>query len=322
MQPLGSVMSFPPISTRGIQRRTMHQGEVRARQFLAIKLAAQERLLVDSWRSLEAAGLQPILIKGWSSARLYRDPSRRLLGDIDVCFTPADLQVALDLRKTSPGTLWNADLHEGVPDLPDRSWDEVFARTRLVALDGVQIRILALEDHLRLVCRHLLRSGAQHEKMILDVAATLEAIGPAFDWDEALRGDWRITRWVLALVGLAHVLYQAPIADEHIRQLARCPQWLVEFGPQIWSTRHAKVGGMHYLRNPRDLPRGTLTRWLNPVRASFQLGVLPRNWLHLGWTLARYACLRRIPSLFTRPIKRLIWGKAPVELQVHTELTN
>ena len=91
-----------------------------------IRLAARavhEGRLFCIWQRLEAEGLHPILIKGWSTARFYSNPDQRPLGDIDVCFPPDEVDKALALRRANPENFENTDYHSGIPDLPDRTWN-------------------------------------------------------------------------------------------------------------------------------------------------------------------------------------------------------
>src|SRR5689334_17303364 len=46
--------------------------------------AVREHELSDIFRVLRSVNIEPILLKGWSVARLYKDPATRPLGDIDL----------------------------------------------------------------------------------------------------------------------------------------------------------------------------------------------------------------------------------------------
>jgi hypothetical protein len=50
-----------------------------------------------------------------------------------------------------------------------------------VELNGAKIRILGAEDHLRLLCLHLLKHGAWRPLWLCDVAAALESRPSSFD---------------------------------------------------------------------------------------------------------------------------------------------
>ena len=264
--------------------------------------AVEDGRLFRVWRQLEAAELHPVLIKGWSTARLYPDPDQRPLGDIDLCFSPDELPRALALRSASVRDFADTDYHEGVRDLPDRSWTEIFSRTLLVPVQGTTIRVLGLEDHLRLICRHMARHGACSRRMLEDLAATLDALPEDFDWDECLRGDECESQWVLAFVALAGRLLGAQIQNPRIRERAACPEWLVEDLPHIWNAWEVEHSFPNHTGGGWEALRYS---WLNPVRASFCMGTLPRTRTKLAMTLAGFLCWRRLPTLALRPLRPL-----------------
>jgi hypothetical protein len=284
--------------------RTLEPG----RRSRVIARAVEDARVVRIWRRLEAAGLHPILIKGWSTARLYADPDERWLGDIDLCFPPDELSQALALKRESPREFTNTDYHDGVPDLPDRTWEEILGRTQLIETSGATIRVLALEDHLRLTCRHWARHGGRLRRMLEDVAAIVNALPEDFNWDECLRGDAQDTRWVLAVVGLAARLLDAEVKDSGIRERAVCPDWLAEIVPHIWNAGRDKRPLSYYLQHPREGQIALQYRWLNPIRAAFYTKTLPRTHTQMSLTVLRYFCFCRTSTLVSHPLRRLLRG--------------
>ena len=256
--------------------------------------------MIRVWKRLESAGLRPILIKGWSTARLYPDPDKRSLGDIDLCFTPSELPKALALRRAFPRDFLETDYHEGFPDLPDRTWDELFARSQLIAVAGTAIRVLASEEHLRLTCRHLMRHGGITERMLQDVAAIVNAVPDGFDWNECLRGDEHVSRGVLAIVGLASRLAGARIRDPNIRERAICPEWLVEAMPHVWDTWQFPNAPPTESRDDRGLAQRWKVlwyNWLNPLlAANCRVGV-HTSWLHGKGNLRLAQSMRHGPNI-------------------------
>ena len=124
--------------------------------------------------------IEPILIKGWSSAQLYPEPGLRPSADIDLCVPANELQAAASVLAGRPLPC-AVDLHSDIPDLEDRSWREVFDRSFLVPLDDVAARVLGAEDELRLLCLHLARHGIARPLWLCDVAARLESLPISFD---------------------------------------------------------------------------------------------------------------------------------------------
>src|SRR5713226_6695336 len=88
-------------------------------------------------------------------------------------------------------------------------WDELFERSRLVSLGEEKVRVLCDEDHLRILCLHLLRSGAWRPLWLCDVAVALESRASDFDWDLCLGSDPKIADWVACTIGVAHQLLGA-----------------------------------------------------------------------------------------------------------------
>ena len=70
---------------------------------------------------LRAVGSTPLLIKGWSAARIYPEPGLRPACDVDLCVPAACLAIAVAALSASPLPC-PVDLHADVPDLEDRTW--------------------------------------------------------------------------------------------------------------------------------------------------------------------------------------------------------
>src|SRR5215210_4851801 len=129
----------------------------------ALQAAVQERELVSVVRALSASNVEPLIVKGWAAARLYAQPELRPYGDIDVCVAPEQLGAARAAIAEAAPTV-HVDLQGGLsvnqrvlPDLP--SFEEAHARAVQVRLEDVDVPIVAPEDHLALLCVHLLSHG-------------------------------------------------------------------------------------------------------------------------------------------------------------------
>jgi hypothetical protein len=156
------------------------------------------------------------------------------------------------------------------------------------------IRILSDEDHLRILCMHLLRSGARRPPWLCDVALLVEAVQtpggsptvrkglamvqtPDFDWDVCLGSDPVPANWVAVAIKLAHELLGANIGKpEAGRQRAEgrrqtsasgvlkvqsqeLPRWLAPGVLQQWG--RSKVQSPVSLNRPWTLDLGL---WTNP----------------------------------------------------------
>jgi hypothetical protein len=245
---------------------------------------------------LRSVGLDPIHIKGWSTARLYPEAGLRPYSDIDLCLPPALLKKAMSVLDQETGLRGVVDLHEGVPDLPDRTWDEVYRRSRLVRPHHSDVRILGAEDHLRLTCFHLLRHGGWCPLWLCDVAVLLESMPAEFDWDYCLHGSKARKNWLLAVIGLAIRLLDARVADRAIReQASRLPDWLVPNVLRSWGSAAAM--------------RGWDADNLNALTAKFRLGLSPAAPVPLTLIQLTALATRTVPSIGRAGLRRVRQAK-------------
>lgn len=260
-----------------------------------LQSALHEQHIEAVFTGFRAAGVEPVLVKGWAAARRYPEAGLRPFGDIDLCVHPDQLAPATALT-ASRG--WLVDLHGGFPDLAGRYFDEVLGRSRLVRLGGADVRIQSPEDHLRHLCLHLLRHGAWRPLWLCDVAAAAEAAGDGFDWDLCVRGRRRDARAVLCAVGLAGRLLGAQLPNPSVaRQATRLPAWLVPAVLRQWGTPYTRYTDRPLAScltgSPRELMRALRRRWPNPVEATANTGApfngLPRLPVQLADCVGRLA---------------------------------
>ncbi len=303
---------------RGSSQRNSHvTREVRRiGQLLALDNARQEAKIEQVVGRFRAAGIEPILIKGWSVARHYADPGLRPYGDIDLCVAPDQLAQAEPVVREAFGIRGLVDLHRGVPDLPDRSWDTIYEHSRLEPLGRSEVRVLGAEDELRLLCLHLVRHSGWRPLWLCDVAAALEDRPADFDWNYCLGGDRRLSAWVRCVLGLAHHLLDARL--DGTRALGSVPPW---FAPTIlwhWGTAGESRSLTRQLGQPDEVWQALLYDWLNPVKALFRLRLNPNHW-RPAFVTPPVAVVGRLVLLFARA-KRLAektWdpaGQRPFEL--------
>lgn len=231
---------------------------------------------------LRRAHIEPVLLKGWAVARMYVDPALRPHGDIDLAVAPAEYARAVTALRDSPRSLAGIDLHAGLSEFHGggggggRQMDEIWARSRLVRLEESHIRVLALEDQLRLLCLHFLRHGAWRPLWLCDVAVMLESLPEDFDWELCLRGSTRAAGQVALVSRLAVLLLDARVPDlpPPIRA-ARLPAWLIRATLAQWGSRYDRYAGMplrDHLRLRRDLRAALRRRWPNPIEATVATG--------------------------------------------------
>jgi hypothetical protein len=235
-------------------------------------------------RWLRAVGVLPLLIKGWSSALLYPEPSLRPFSDVDLCVRADQLERA-KAALSGPPLPCPVDLHVGVPDLPDRPWGELLDRSRLVTVGDGVVHVLGPEDQLRLLCLHLARHGMARPLFLCDVGACLEVLPAGFDWDGWQRGSKHLSDWACCVVGLACRLLGACPAGVP-RQVSRVPSWVEEAVLWCWGgggERPLRADLRHPVEAMRRLRYRGLSRHsgVTAVRAALHLGLGPGHGLPL-----------------------------------------
>jgi hypothetical protein len=246
----------------------------------------------DVFGVLRAAGVEPLLGKGWAIARLYPETGLRPYGDIDICFPPEQRGRA-EAALVNPGvTVFPVDLHDQFEELNDRPLDLVHARSSLVPLGNTEVRVVGPEDQLRLACVHFLRHGAWRPLWLCDVGVLLENLPASFDWDYFVSGDSRRTEWALCVVGLAHCLLGARVGNiPTYPQSQQPPPWLTDAVLRQWgigcSEDHRLMTS--FLRRPGDIPAAALRRWPNPIEASVRWRAPFDERPRLPYQLAEYA---------------------------------
>ena len=262
----------------------------------ALQSAVHDQSIARLMRFLRAAGVEPIMAKGWAIARLYPDPGLRPYGDVDLFADPmAYPAVYAALRR--PGIpRAPVDLHCGARDLDDRPFDEIHARAVFQPLGDVSVRVFGAEDHLRLLCLHMLRHGAWRPLWLVDVAVALEARPADFDWPYFLSGDPRRTEWAVSAIGVAHQLLGARVQGTPVETRAgRLPRWLIPSVLDQWGRgkplpqegRRLKS----YLRNRAGVLEALLARWPNPIQATVGVHGAFNEWPR--WPFQIEDCLRR-----------------------------
>jgi hypothetical protein len=263
-----------------------------------LQAAVREPQIEKVFGLLRAAGVEPILVKGWSAARLYPERGLRPLGDIDLCVRPEQFGAAeAALREALGYERHQVDLHGGLDGLGGGDVEAIYARTRLLKLGATDVRVLGREDELRVLCVHMLREGAWRPLWMCDVAAAVEAAGDDFDWDRCLTRDRRRAGWVNCAIRAAHELLGAEIGHTPAARLSRpLPRWLVptvlgEWGSRLPSAPERARAPMAYLRSPAGIWKGLRHRWPNTIEATVCVGAPFNDWPRLPFQLG--ACAAR-----------------------------
>ncbi|HYY58323.1 MAG TPA: nucleotidyltransferase family protein, partial [Pyrinomonadaceae bacterium] len=237
-----------------------------------LRAAMHRRNIARVFGRLRAAGVEPLLVKGWAIARLYPDEGLRPYSDIDLCVRPRQYGAARSAIESAHGEPLGCevDLHEGFSRFGGLSFDELYARSQLFPVGEEGIRVPGPEDHFSLLCFHLLREGAWRPLWLCDIALALESRPAGFDWGLCLGRGRRQADWVACAITLAHQLLDARL--EGVPAAAtkrRLPGWLVPSVLREWTARTMYARHLTPMTGvfSRPLPtlRGLRYHWPSPV---------------------------------------------------------
>jgi anti-anti-sigma regulatory factor len=241
----------------------------------AIHAVDHERQLANAFRVLRSGGVEPILIKGWAIARSYPEAGLRPSGDIDLYVSPEqDAKARSVLKAGRPQQYWVDLDHDEVGRFSDFSFAELFGRSELVNLDGTEIRVMGAEDHLRILCLHLLKHGAWRPLWLCDVGAALESRLPDFDWDRCFGRNKRRADWIACTIGLANRLLGAALGDATVKNRTnRLPGWFISSVLKQWDAPYPpNLHPFAYQFKASWWKPDILTvvhqRWPNPIQAT------------------------------------------------------
>jgi hypothetical protein len=273
----------------GVELQELHNAYIAS----SIHASAHERQVVEAFHAFRASGLEPILIKGWAVGRLYAEPGLRPAGDIDLCVSPEQIPRARALIGSDDCTGLKIDLkHDEITRFTASPFSELLERSVVVNLDGAPIRVLGAEDHLRILCLHLLKHGAWRPLWLCDIAVALESRPADFEWKRCLGANPRQGRWILGAIGLAQQLLGAIAGNAP--QGGPLPSWLMPSVLRQWGAPYysslppAKQQIGIYSRHPREMWRDLRRRWRNPIQATIDVNGPFNELPRLPFQLADY----------------------------------
>jgi Uncharacterised nucleotidyltransferase len=267
-----------------------------------LEAARHEKDIRAIFTLLRSNGIEPMLIKGWSIARLYPEKGLRPYDDTDLVVRREQHSSAQAVVDAQELTEFGVDLHDAAQAYGYGGEEDLFANSRLVKLGDVDIRVPSLEDSLRIICVHFLRHGAFRPLWLCDVALSMESRPADFDWDRCLGRNKRLANWIACAVGLANKLLGARVDDTPLKQRAEnLPSWLISNVLKQWekpfATHHgtgkyrASMGS--YLRRPSGVFEDLRRRWPSPIEATVYtrgpFNELPRFPFQIGECVARTA---------------------------------
>ncbi len=269
-------------------------------RLLALQANIHQTKIQKLFQLMRAAGVEPILLKGWAIARLYPQPALRPYGDFDLFVRSRDSRAATRVIESEAARGSWVDLHSRIDELPETSAEDLFARSHLVACGDEQVRVPGAEDHFALLAIHLLKHGAWRPSWLCDLGLLLESLPGNFDWALCLGRNQRRANWILSAIGLAQELVGAEITDEEIAARAReIPNWLARSVLKEWETPFAidqppmshRAPMRSYLRHPRGFLSDVAHRWPNPILATVSVNGEFNRWPRFPYQVAN--CLVR-----------------------------
>jgi hypothetical protein len=288
-----------------IPQSQTHEEFSQAYKRQTLQSAVHEDDVAQVFRLLQEAQLDAMLVKGWAIARLYPDPGLRQYGDLDLCVRAKDYPVAAELLKGEVAKEVWIDLHKGTAALDSAAEESLFERSAVVRIGEVPVRVPSPEDHLRILCLHLLRHGASRPLWLCDVALALESRDTNFNWDVFFGEDKRQADWLQCVLGLAHQLLSAQLDGTPVVGRANTlPGWLPRSVLRRWGNwfnADYRDRARHSLWSHRKEPLRLLEDIYfrcDPLRATVEMGGPFNSRPRLPYQIA--ALMRRTPEVAVR----------------------
>jgi len=236
----------------------------------SVQAVRYRHALADLLTALRERDIDPIVVKGWAIARHYPTLGLRPYSDHDLCVRPADADRARAILSSHLGGGALADVHSGFATLDDTQDETLRARAIQVECEGTRVAVLADEDHLRVICRHLLRHGAARPLWLCDVAMAVESRSSSFDWGRCLGSSRRVRLWTIRALQIAHAILGMSVEGTPAAESrSPLPRWVVPAVLDTWSSITfglPKLG--HSLDSPGGVVRELVRHWPNPLQAT------------------------------------------------------
>lgn len=242
--------------------------------WLELQRKVQKKKIAEAFRLFESEKLEPILIKGFSIARLYPSEQMRPFGDIDLCVKPEDFQKAENLLEREADRQLNIDLHCGFRHLDTVGWDDLFENSRLIDVESQKIRVLRPEDHLRVLCVHWLTDGGAEKEKLWDIFYVFKNEAENFDWDRCLQTvSENRRRWIICTIGLAEKYLSVSLAGTPFESTKiEIPAWVIKAVEREWKNGVRLKPLQICLKDGKEFWRQIKKRFPpNPLQATIEL---------------------------------------------------
>jgi Uncharacterised nucleotidyltransferase len=258
--------------------------------------AAQEEKIKTLFKLFRTNNIEPILIKGWSVSRYFPFNIARFSMDIDLVVKASDYKAS---QRVAKATKINVDLHNGLRHLDNVAYTDLFNNSKSVKLhNGYEIRVLSVEDNLRVVCVHWLNDGGIKKDRLWDIYYCVKNRPINFDWEQCLNVVSKTRRkWILVSIAVAHRYFQLPIEDlpfsDEIKKSNFVPNWVYKTLEKEWTDEVTLNPINASLQNLRTLVQQLGKRFPpNPITATIQTNSPINNFPRLPIQL--YNMVRRL----------------------------
>jgi hypothetical protein len=218
--------------------------------------------------------LDPVLIKGWAAGLAYPADEPRQFTDIDLAVSASDFERARLLMSSDALKGIVIDLHNEFRYLDTLPWNDLFSNSRFEDLDGVPVRILRPEDHLRLLCVHWLADGGIHKDRLRDIYYAVANRQADFDWSRCLDAAGANRReWILCVLGLTNKYFDLPLDGLPFADKARrIPEWVIKRVEKEWRDPVHLLPLLTFVRDPKQFLRQAKKRLPpSPIRAMVEM---------------------------------------------------
>lgn len=255
-----------------MERSTLNSYKKESEKVRLLNFKVYESKLAKVYKCFEDAGGEPILIKGWAAARYYPKPWDRTPGDVDLAFRPEKIG---EMEKCLPAEMaLPVDIHSGLRCLDTLDIEELYENCITAECSGLPVRILRVEDHLRVLCVHWMNDGGAYKEKLWDIYYAIEQNRDKFDWDRCLDVVSPLRRvWIKNLIFLAHIYLGLEIKDlPFAPELVNLPEWFRQAVEKEWASG-VKLRPLHTcLKDKKKLFEQIVKRFPpNPLQATIEM---------------------------------------------------
>ncbi|MDQ2744837.1 MAG: nucleotidyltransferase family protein [Chloroflexota bacterium] len=232
----------------------MRERAMRLRLEQAMKALLLTETVKEVWDVLARRNIDPVMLKGLSSARHYRTAGDRPFGDVDLLISSEALRPAISMLEEVGFRVTGVDHSQSVTavgmsraneylDLQtglrrftvEESREALNTQAILHLDDGREVRILPPYLEVRFLAVHALWHGISRPIWLCDLASILNA-KIIMDWNAVLADPLEVRSRVLSGIGLAHRLLGAPVPESLVAQAANVTSWLEPIVLHAWQT--------------------------------------------------------------------------------------